>query len=189
MLGPILRGRYVTLAPLKPEHLPAYLDWFADLEVTLHLKVTTPLTMAAEEAWYRRMAASENDILWAIKWDDKEHVGSAALHRINWRDRHAMGGIVIGNKDFWRRGVATEVMQMRTKYAFLFLNLEKVMTEIDVANEGSWRAAMKGGYKQCGLRRRHRFRNGRWQDVWLGEVLRDEWLQAQAQAARQQPGV
>ncbi len=184
MLGPILRSHHVTLAPLKPEHLSIYLEWFAELEITTHLLRATPPSMAEEERWYEQMAASDTDIIWAILAGDR-HIGSTGLHRINWHDRNAVSGIVIGEKSYWGRGIATEVMQARTKYAFLFLNLEKVMTEIDVLNEASWKAAMKAGYNQCGLRRRHRFRNGCWQDVWLGEVLRDEWLAAQAQAQAQ----
>ncbi|MDB5058931.1 MAG: hypothetical protein JWO59_2403 [Chloroflexi bacterium] len=53
--------------------------------------------------------------------------------------------------------------------------LLKVLTEIIDANEASKRAALRVGYRECGRLRRHLFREGTWWDVWLGEVLRDEW--------------
>jgi RimJ/RimL family protein N-acetyltransferase len=50
------------------------------------------------------------------------------------------------------------------------------MTSSIVENEASRRAAISAGYRECGRWRRHLYRDGRWHDMWLGEVLRDEWL-------------
>ena len=38
MLGPILEGERVRLEPPRPEFLPAYQRWFADMEVTVDPK-------------------------------------------------------------------------------------------------------------------------------------------------------
>jgi RimJ/RimL family protein N-acetyltransferase len=48
------------------------------------------------------------------------------------------------------------------------------MTEIYVGNEASIRMVQKLGFRQAGVLRRHRFVDGAWQDLWLGEMLRDE---------------
>ena len=42
-------------------------------------------------------------------------------------------------------------------------------------NIGSRRALEKAGYRQYGLARREEFRHNKWHDMWLAEVLRDEW--------------
>ncbi|MBV9547200.1 MAG: N-acetyltransferase, partial [Chloroflexi bacterium] len=49
MLGPTLTGQMVTLAPLKPEHLQHYVEWFADPEVTRYLTRDVVVTLKQEE--------------------------------------------------------------------------------------------------------------------------------------------
>jgi RimJ/RimL family protein N-acetyltransferase len=66
------------------------------------------------------------------------------------------------------------VARLRTSFAFTQLGFEKVMTEIYVGNEASIRMVQKLGFRQAGVLRRHRFVDGAWQDLWLGEMLRDE---------------
>ena len=45
---------------------------------------------------------------------------------------------------------------------------------------GGKRALMKAGYAQTGVQREEAFRDGRYHDIWCGEVLRDDWEKAQA---------
>jgi RimJ/RimL family protein N-acetyltransferase len=49
------------------------------------------------------------------------------------------------------------------------------MTEIYAGNDASIRIVQKLGFRRAGVLRRHRFVDGTWQDLWLGEMLRDEW--------------
>ena len=82
---------------------------------------------------------------------------------------------MIGEKDEWGKGYAGEAMRLRTRYGFRELGLESLTTSAVIANEGSRRGLERAGYRQCGVRRHHYFIDGCWHDVWLGEVLRDEW--------------
>ena len=53
---------------------------------------------------------------------------------------------------------------------------------VEVPNVASRRALEKTGYRQCGLMRRHVFVGGQWLDVWLGEILREDWDRAREAA-------
>ena len=66
-------------------------------------------------------------------------------------------------------------MRLRTEYAFLELGLRKVWTGVWLPNHGSRRALEKAGYRQCALFRQDRYVEGQWHDVWLGEILKEEW--------------
>jgi len=46
-------------------------------------------------------------------------------------------------------------------------------------NEGSKRALMKSGYREIGVEREHIWRDGRWHDTWLAEVMRADWEKEQ----------
>jgi hypothetical protein len=44
MLGPVIEGERIRLEPPRPEYLPAYIRWFADMEVTQYILFRYPLT-------------------------------------------------------------------------------------------------------------------------------------------------
>ncbi|MBV9599597.1 MAG: GNAT family N-acetyltransferase [Chloroflexi bacterium] len=175
MLGPTLAGPTVTLAPIKPEHLEHYVDWFADSLVTRFLNHVQAFTLQQEHEWLDRVSRSETEVAWGI-FVEGRHIGGAAVSQIDWRSRRGMTGIFIGDRNWWGRGVATEAMTLRTRYAFEELGLEKLITQVVEGNVASRRALEKVGYATVGVYRHHEFRQNRWWDVWIGELLRDDWL-------------
>jgi RimJ/RimL family protein N-acetyltransferase len=179
MFGPIIEGERIRLVPMTPEMLPNYIRWFSDPEVTRYLGNMFPPTIAQENEWYENVAKSERDLLWAIMVGDK-HIGSTGLHAISWRNRRAITGNMIGDKSEWGKGYGSEAVRLRTRYAFHDLGLEKLETEAFLDNKASQRCLEKAGYRQYGVRRRHEFRDGRWQDMWVADILREEWLAAQS---------
>lgn len=180
MLGPILEGTLITLAPVEREHLPDVVRWSRDRQGMRYLGRSQPLTMTDEERWYEKVTAAADAVVWSILREGR-HIGTTALEGIDWRHRRATSGIWIGDTAEHGKGFGKEAMALRTAYAFEELGLEKVMTEVLAENVASMRALQHAGYRQCGLHRRHIFRDGGWHDQWLGEVLREDWL-----AARQQ---
>ncbi|HUQ40936.1 MAG TPA: GNAT family protein [Candidatus Limnocylindrales bacterium] len=174
MFGPVLKGEHVTLRPADDDDPPRFLPWVSDMEVTRFLGRRTGMALYQEVDFFKRSGESKTDVLWMIEADG-ETVGATGLHQIDWQNAHATTGILIGAKDKWGRGIASETMRIRTRYAFRQLNLRKLMTEVFVENAASRRALEKSGYRTVGTQRQHFFTGGRWHDVWLGEVLRDEW--------------
>ena len=66
MLGPVLEGERVRLEPPRPEYLPAYQRWFADMDVTRYLLYRFPFTAKAEEEWLEAVGKDPHQVLWAI---------------------------------------------------------------------------------------------------------------------------
>ena len=158
MFGPVMAGERVRLEPPRLEYAATYIRWFADREVTRYLLVRHPTSLRKQEEWIEQMAASADDVLWAmVRAADGELIGNVGFHRIIWRHHHGELVYVIGERDQWGKGCATEAIKLATAYAFLELGFEKA------------------GYRQCGLMRRHVFVDGQWHDVWLAEVLREDW--------------
>ena len=176
MFGPVMAGERVRLEPPRSEYAATYLRWFADREVTRYLMVRNPTTLKKQEEWLEQMAASPNDVVWAVvRAGDSTLIGNLGLHGIRWRHQNVEIGYVIGERDQWGKGCATEAIALATSYAFLELGLQKVWATVTAANEASRRALERNGYKPCALFRRDRYVEGRWHDLWVGEILRDEW--------------
>jgi RimJ/RimL family protein N-acetyltransferase len=178
MFGPVLRGDRVTLRPANDDDPPRFVPWFADLEVTRYLGRRMAVALYQEVEVLKKFGEAEDLVFWMIDAGG-ETIGATGIHAIDWLSAHATTGIVIGAKQHWGKGYATEAMRLRTRYAFSELNLHKLMTEVFVANEASRKALEKDGYRTVGIHRDHFFTRGGWQDIWLGEVLREDWERAQ----------
>lgn len=179
MFGPVLKGQKVTLRPPDEKDPAKFIAWFADTEVTRYLGTAFPLSLQAEEEAIKRLGESKNDVWWVIEAEGRS-IGATGIHRIDWINAHGGTGTIIGDKTMWRKGYASASMALRTEYAFRQLNLHKLNTEVFVDNEGSKRALQKAGYREVGIRHEEFWRDGRWHDHWLGEVLRADWEKQQA---------
>ncbi len=149
------------------------------MEVTRHLNRRTAISLQQEQEFLKKVGESKDDVWWVIEADGKP-IGATGVMGINWLDANGTTGIMIGEKDCWGKGYATEAMGLRTRYAFRELNLHKLMTEVDAGNEASRKALERNGYRLVGVRREQTFREGKWSDRWVGEVLRADWEKSQA---------
>ena len=83
---------------------------------------------------------------------------------------------MIGDTSCWGRGYASEAVRLRTAYAFEELGLERLGSESFVENVRMHRALEKSGYHKIGRQRHYVYRGGAWHDVFLFELLREDWL-------------
>lgn len=60
--------------------------------------------------------------------------------------------------------------------------LEKVAED---PNRVVWGIVLNNGYRQCAVFRRDRYVEGRWHDLWVGEILRGEWAALHPDALQQ----
>jgi RimJ/RimL family protein N-acetyltransferase len=108
------------------------------------------------------------------------HIGNTGLHQIDWKNRMAVFGIVLGEKAYWGQGFGTEAARTILRFAFEELNLHRVELEVFDFNPRAIRSYEKVGFRHEGTRREALFRNGRYQDVHLMSILQEEFLNQDA---------
>ena len=178
MLGPVIRGEKCILRPPRKEDLSIIQRWFEDPEVIRFTPGIGPMSDSQEEEWFKRVGEDANAVQWVIEVGGKL-VGVTGIGGINWRHGNGETGIVIGDKSLWRKGIATEAMALRTAFCFRELNLHKIKTRAFMENEASKRALQKAGYRESGIQREEMYKDGGWHDIWMGEVMREDWEKAQ----------
>lgn len=172
-----LQGQKVILRPLRKEtDLESCLRWINDPEVRQYLKNHLPFTVQQESDWFDQLSQRANDILLAIETREGAFIGTMGLHRINWQDRVATTGALIGEKDYWGQGYGTDAKMVLLDYAFNTLNLRKICSSTFSYNKRSLQYLLHCGYQIEGRQRRQRFRQGRyWDEIILG-LFKHEWV-------------
>src|SRR5215217_9603932 len=103
-------GELVALGPLRRDLLPLYQRWINDFATTRMLgKPPGPMTWEREEAWFNGAATAGGELPFTIyeraTW---RPIGTTALHGVDFRNRTATFGIMIGEPDRRGRGYGTE---------------------------------------------------------------------------------
>ena len=127
----------------------SYYQWLNDPQVNQFLE--TRFVVQSKEKIAEFVASKDgnaNEILLAI-CDKKHdlHIGNIKLGPINWYHRRAEISLLIGNKEYWGKGIATQAIQLISQFAFQTLNLNKLMAGAYKHNIGSIKAFQKCGYK------------------------------------------
>jgi len=173
-------GQKTRLRAIERSDIPTFLRWFNDPEVRQYLSMYLPLSEAQEERWFERQLEDDSSHVFAIETADGVHIGNVGLHDIDWKNRRALCGIVIGEKEYWNRGYGADALRTLLRFAFEELNLHRVFLHVFDFNERAIRCYEKVGFRHEGRLRQARFTEGRYVDELVMAVLREEWEEARA---------
>ena len=166
----------MALCPLGPEHLAKAQEWINQEEVRQYLHNVVPIGELQEKKWLERLAEAKDEFCFAVHLKaGGEHVGNCGLHRVDWVNRAAEYGIVIGEPNAQNKGYGTEVTKLVLRYAFEQLNLNRVQLRVYEYNARAVKCYEKAGYRLEGRLRQARFWRGRYWEVLLMAVLREEF--------------
>jgi len=176
MENPFLIGERLYLRPLEMEDVSTCLRWINDPEVTRTLAMYRPLNEPREREWFEGLYKDDREILVAIvlKENDK-HIGNIGLHRIEWKERQAELGIMIGEKDEWDKGYGAEAIRLMLEYGFERLGLHRIYLRVYANNPRAIRCYEKAGFRQEGVLRESHFSEGRYWDTIIMGLLEEEW--------------
>lgn len=169
-----LKGEQIYLRVLEEaDATDHYLKWLNDYEV---MKFTEsrlkPHTIESLKNDIRNMNNDNNITFAMVEKDGNKHIGNIKLGNINWVHRYADIGLVIGEKDFWGKGIAKEAIGLVVDYAFKIINLRKITAGIYVNNVGSLKTFQKSGFKQAYIEKEKYFFEGKYIDSITLEIFR-----------------
>jgi RimJ/RimL family protein N-acetyltransferase len=175
----VLMGRRVSLATITRDDIRIIWEYFGDFNLRLYLfNPWQPIYFEDEIKFYEEMINNkENNIFFKIIENKSKSrlVGLISLNDIDLYSRHAGLGYWIW-KDHWNKGYATEAVNLMLKYAFEWLNLNKVYAIIYEPNKASQKVLEKNGFKFVGRLRKQRYiPTIGYVDELYYDLLRDEW--------------
>lgn len=171
---PFLLGERIYLREVRPSDVnDTYYRWMNDPEITQYLESRFyPNSTEALQEYVKDFQGNKDNIFFAIVLKENHmHIGNIKIGPINWFHRLADIGVMLGEKDSWGKGYASEAISLLSEHAFRTLNLHKLTAGCYKPNEGSLRAFEKAGFETEGVRKEHCFFNGKYVDaVLLGRV-------------------
>lgn len=175
----MILGERVRLRAVERDDLPRFVAWLNDPEVRRGLALSLPMSLAEEERWFeetlKQEPAARPLAIDAQEGDAWRHIGSCGFHNLDWRNRKAELGILIGEKSLWGRGYGQAAMRALLRHGFETLNLHRVYLRVYEYNERGLRLYRRLGFVEEGRLRRDHYEEGRYWDTLIMGMLREEW--------------
>ncbi len=176
----MITGKRIRLRAISKDDLPQYIVWLNDPDVFRNTSLFAPLSMEQEEQWYRDTLAhpvEEQPLAIEVKTDGGwKLVGNVGLMNFDQRIRSAEIGIFIGDKSYWDKGYGTEAMQLILGFGFGSVNLNRIYLRVFETNPRGIHCYENVGFQLEGRMRQAHYLDGKYIDVLLMSILKNEWL-------------
>lgn len=165
---PLLNGDTIYLEGLSHKHVcERYARWLNDKQVckeNRHGKVYNTIEMTRD--YVESVDKSENIAVFAIiTKKENKHIGNICLENISWEDNSGEIAILIGEKEFWGKGIATKAYRLIIDYGFNTLDLHRLFSDMTTRNKAMIRVAEKVGMSREGILKEAFFKDGEYVDV------------------------
>jgi RimJ/RimL family protein N-acetyltransferase len=170
-----IRGELVALGPIRRDLIPTYQRWMNDFGTTRTLAVQPrPMTLDQESGWFESTTLAAEPTFTIYELATGRPIGNCGAHEVDFRNRRAEVGIVIGEPDARGRGYGTEAMRLLLDYLFTALGLHSVMLLTYEYNLAARRSYEKVGFRETGRRRECRWFAGRfWDEIYMDILDRE----------------
>lgn len=176
-----VRGAQLELRYLTPGDVgDAYLRWLGDPE-TIRFSESRHVTHTIDSvrAYVAKCAAGTSDHLFGIiELASGRHIGNIKIGPVSVYHRYASVGLIIGEKDCWGKGYATEAIGLATRHAFSTLGLHKLTAGVIAGNESSLRAFARNRFVVEGVRRKQNLCGDDWRDEIMLGLLQEDYVNA-----------
>lgn len=173
----IIKGKKVTLRAIERSDMPALHLWANDPDICYMIGGWHfPTNENDQMKWFESLNANSLNQRYAITTQEDGLIGTANLVDINWKDRNAQHGILIGDKNLRGKGYAVDTIMAIMRYSFEELGLNRLDTTIIEYNEPSFSVyANKCGWEKEGVQKKWYFRKNKYWDRYVMGITKDSY--------------
>lgn len=163
---------------LRPSDVRYFKEWILDKEV-IRYSLTGFHRLSTEKqitSWFRTTLFDIKNFQLGITEPMSQNlIGYAGIASLNEIDSNGEYFILIGNKSYWGKGIASVVTKEIVKIGFQDLNLHRILLTASSRNLGAIRAYESAGFIHEGKMREAFYRNNEYSDKIFMGILRDEF--------------
>jgi UDP-4-amino-4,6-dideoxy-N-acetyl-beta-L-altrosamine N-acetyltransferase len=165
----------IELRLITIEDGPQILECRNDPAISAYMYTDHRISQDEHEAWLRRLLVSDDRMGWMIQLDGKP-VGAAFITGIDKQHRSAVWAFYLAEPAVRGKGVGSVVEGFVLETAFEQLGLHKLSCEVLGFNQGVLAMHRKFGFRDEGLFREEKLKQGDWQDVYRLAFFEEDWL-------------
>jgi len=126
-----------------------YLSWINNSD-NLYIAYSREIRSLADIQFYVEQREKDATALFLgiFMRDSGEHIGNIKYEPINIAKHQATMGIMIGEKNWRGKGVATEVINKSVQWLYENLAINQILLGVSINNIGAIRAYEKSGFKE-----------------------------------------
>lgn len=152
----LITGKRVYLEPFASTHLydPAYYGWLRDIDVVRYIgreELLQGIPFEEAESYVKQLWNDEYCHFLAVRhMETDQFIGTAKVNFISAQGRkHGIAdmGIMLGERSFWGQGLAKDILQAISIFAFDQLHARKLSAGGYSLNEAVVKAFLRIGYK------------------------------------------
>ncbi|SHJ72490.1 Protein N-acetyltransferase, RimJ/RimL family [Clostridium amylolyticum] len=171
-------GNKIKLREYKREDIALAYSYVNDMEVKrlLVTDVPFPTIYEQEESWFESLLKEKNNYNFAIEdLETGSYIGGCGINNLDWLNRVATIGIMIGDKRYWGKGYGTDAIKVLNKFIFQQMNINKIKLNVFSFNERARKCYEKCGFQVEGILRQELFRDGEYHDEYVMGLLLEDW--------------
>jgi RimJ/RimL family protein N-acetyltransferase len=168
----------IYLRAIEPEDHKISVKWWNDREITDSLGGNQFYVSAERERLNMEKAALNDkvNLKLAVCTSDKDvFIGTVNLTGIDHVNKSAEFSILIGDKSYWNKGLATKASKLMLTHGFDELKLERIMLTVLESNTNAQKLYISLGFTKEGIIRNGVFKNGEYHNSIMFSILQNEY--------------
>ena len=172
-----IKGKLLTLRAIEHEDLHTLHGWANDPVTQDGIgEIHFPSSLDLHEAWFANLKSDHLNQRLVVETPERAIIGLSSIIKIDWRNRHAWHGLVIGDSSHRGKGYGIDAIMATMRYAFDELGLERLdgsMIEYNSQSIATY-CGPKLGWREEGRKKNYFYRKGRfWEQVIVGVTRAD----------------
>ncbi|MBU5441002.1 UDP-4-amino-4,6-dideoxy-N-acetyl-beta-L-altrosamine N-acetyltransferase [Paenibacillus sp. MSJ-34] len=156
----------------KEEHLEQVLTWRTRPEVTQYMFTDIEYNIKKQLQWFQSISNDQTSKYWIAALNGV-HIGLVSLNEIDLRNKRCSWGYYIGESSY--RMIGGMIAPYIYNYVFDQLGLKKITGMVMEGNINIRKMHEFHGCREVGVYKEHVYKNDRYHDVYLYELLDRDW--------------
>lgn len=172
------KGKIVSLRAIERNDLPTLHAWANDPITQDGIgEIHFPSSLDFHETWFAGLKSDSFNQRFVVETPEGAIIGLSSIINIDWRNRHAWHGLVIGDPNHRGKGYGVDAIMATMRYAFEELNLMRLdgsMIEYNTQSIATY-CGPRLGWREEGRKTNYFYRKGRFWDQVIVGVTREEY--------------
>lgn len=164
----------IKFAKLQENHLQMILEWRVKPEIAQFMLTTVDYDLEKQMKWFKTISNDPTVAYWIIEYQ-KVPVGLINLAAIDRISRKCNAGFYVG--EMQHRQLSAFILPYFYNFAFKELGFHKIYGEVVDGNNAILHIHALHGYRLVGTYKDHIFRDGRYLDLHIVELMANTWLE------------